>query len=46
MGNRLSKIVTRTGDAGMTGLGDGSRIAKDSLRIAAQLKAAGSAAAT
>lgn len=35
MGNRLSKIVTRTGDAGMTGLGDGSRIAKDSLRIAA-----------
>jgi len=35
MGNRLSKIVTRTGDAGMTGLGDGSRIAKDSQRIAA-----------
>ena len=35
MGNRLSKIVTRTGDAGMTGLGDGSRIAKDSARIAA-----------
>ena len=35
MGNRLSKIVTRTGDGGMTGLGDGSRIAKDSLRIAA-----------
>lgn len=33
MGNRLSKIVTRTGDAGTTGLGDGSRIAKDSLRI-------------
>lgn len=33
MGNRLSKIVTRTGDAGMTGLGDGSRVAKDSLRI-------------
>jgi cob(I)alamin adenosyltransferase len=33
MGNRLSKIVTRTGDAGNTGLGDGSRIGKDSLRI-------------
>ena len=32
-GNRLSKIVTRTGDAGTTGLGDGSRITKDSLRI-------------
>jgi len=35
MGNRLSKIVTRTGDAGTTGLGDGSRIAKDSARIEA-----------
>ena len=34
-GNRLSKIVTRTGDAGTTGLGDGSRVAKDSARIAA-----------
>lgn len=33
MGNRLSKIVTRTGDAGTTGLGDGSRVGKDSLRI-------------
>ena len=33
MGNRLSKIVTRTGDAGTTGLGDGSRVTKDSLRI-------------
>lgn len=33
MGNRLSKIVTRTGDAGTTGLGDGSRVAKDNLRI-------------
>jgi cob(I)alamin adenosyltransferase len=33
MGNRLSKIVTRTGDAGTTGLGDGSRTGKDSLRI-------------
>jgi cob(I)alamin adenosyltransferase len=32
-GNRLSKIVTRTGDAGATGLGDGSRTTKDSLRI-------------
>ncbi len=35
MGNRLSKIATRTGDNGTTGLGDGSRIGKDSLRIAA-----------
>jgi cob(I)alamin adenosyltransferase len=35
MGHRLSKIVTRTGDAGTTGLGDGSRVAKDSLRITA-----------
>jgi cob(I)alamin adenosyltransferase len=35
MGHRLSKIVTRTGDAGTTGLGDGSRVAKDSPRIAA-----------
>lgn len=33
MGHRLSKITTRTGDAGETGLGDGSRIAKDSARI-------------
>jgi cob(I)alamin adenosyltransferase len=33
MGNRLSKIVTRTGDSGTTGLGDGSRVAKDCLRI-------------
>ena len=32
-GNRLSKIVTRTGDAGTTGLGDGTRTTKDSLRI-------------
>ena len=35
MGNRLSKIATRTGDNGTTGLGDGSRTGKDSLRIAA-----------
>jgi len=35
MGNRLSKIVTRTGDDGSTGLGDGTRTSKDSLRIQA-----------
>jgi len=35
MGHRLSKIVSRTGDAGTTGLGDGTRIAKDSARIEA-----------
>jgi cob(I)alamin adenosyltransferase len=35
MGNRLSQIATRTGDDGTTGLGDGSRTTKDSLRIAA-----------
>ncbi|MEG1328677.1 MAG: ATP:cob(I)alamin adenosyltransferase, partial [Janthinobacterium sp.] len=29
MGNRLSKIATRTGDNGSTGLGDGSRTSKD-----------------
>ncbi|WP_426194416.1 cob(I)yrinic acid a,c-diamide adenosyltransferase [Massilia sp. DWR3-1-1] len=33
MGNRLSKIATRTGDNGTTGLGDGSRTQKDSARI-------------
>lgn len=35
MGNRLSKIYTRTGDDGTTGLGDGSRTAKDSRRVEA-----------
>jgi cob(I)alamin adenosyltransferase len=35
MGKRLTKIYTRTGDDGTTGLGDGSRVAKDSLRIEA-----------
>ena len=35
MGHRLSRIVTRTGDAGTTGLGDGSRVAKDDPRIEA-----------
>jgi len=35
MANRLSKIYTRTGDSGTTGLGDGTRVAKDSLRIEA-----------
>jgi cob(I)alamin adenosyltransferase len=35
MAHRLSKIVTRTGDAGTTGLGDGTRVGKESARIAA-----------
>jgi cob(I)alamin adenosyltransferase len=35
MGHRLSKITTRTGDGGQTGLGDGSRVRKDSPRVAA-----------
>jgi cob(I)alamin adenosyltransferase len=35
MGKRLSKIYTRTGDDGSTGLGDGSRVPKDSARVTA-----------
>jgi len=35
VGNRLSKIYTRTGDDGSTGLGDGARVAKESLRVEA-----------
>ena len=35
MGNRLTKLYTKTGDDGTTGLGDGSRITKDSARIEA-----------
>lgn len=35
MGNRLSRIVTRTGDDGTTGLADGSRLDKDSARVEA-----------
>lgn len=35
MGHRLSKIYTRTGDNGTTGLGDGSRVDKDSARVEA-----------
>ena len=35
MGHRLSKITTRTGDAGETGLGDGSRVSKDNPRVQA-----------
>jgi cob(I)alamin adenosyltransferase len=35
MGHRLSRITTRTGDAGDTGLGDGSRVPKDSARVQA-----------
>jgi len=35
MGNRLSKIYTRTGDEGDTGLGDGSRVPKEDPRVEA-----------
>src|ERR1700726_3064121 len=35
MGNRLSKIYTRTGDDGTTGLGDGTRLPKDAARVEA-----------
>jgi len=35
MGHRLSKIYTRTGDKGSTGLGDGSRVEKDHARVEA-----------
>ena len=35
MGHRLSKIYTRTGDDGTTGLGDGARVSKDSSRVEA-----------
>lgn len=35
MGNRLTRIYTRTGDGGTTGLADGSRVAKDTLRVEA-----------
>ena len=35
MGHRLSKITTRTGDKGETGLGDGARVSKDHPRVAA-----------
>src|SRR3569832_1389817 len=33
MGKRLTQIATRTGDDGTTGLGDNSRVSKDSLRV-------------
>ena len=35
MGNRLTRIYTRTGDDGSTGLGDGTRVSKDSARVTA-----------
>lgn len=35
MGNRLSKIYTKTGDDGTTGLGDGSRVSKNNMRVEA-----------
>jgi cob(I)alamin adenosyltransferase len=33
MGNRLTQIATRTGDAGTTGLGNNQRVSKNSLRV-------------
>jgi cob(I)alamin adenosyltransferase len=35
MSNRLTQIATRTGDDGSTGLGDGTRVSKDHLRVIA-----------
>ena len=35
MGNRISRVYTRTGDDGSTGMADGSRVSKDSTVIAA-----------
>jgi cob(I)alamin adenosyltransferase len=35
MGNRLTRIYTRTGDDGTTGLGDGTRVPKDGVRVEA-----------
>ena len=35
MSNRLTQIATRTGDDGTTGLGDGTRVPKDHLRVQA-----------
>ena len=35
MSNRLTQIATRTGDDGRTGLGDGTRVSKDHLRVQA-----------
>ena len=35
MGQRLTRIATRTGDDGTTGLGDGTRVPKDHLRVQA-----------
>jgi cob(I)alamin adenosyltransferase len=35
MGNRITRVYTRTGDGGTTGLGDGSRVEKDNPRVTA-----------